>query len=249
MRKIIIVLALVTALFTAACSVTVDGTSVAVVRGSGVVVTETRQVSGFNALTFAGLGEIVITQGPTESLTIEAEDNIVPQIKTDVRNGTLRIGFNRDKWQDWVAPTKPIKFILSVKDLTTIESSGLGSIQTAAFKTNKLKLVISGAGNIKIAGLDTTSISTSINGTGSIELAGKATEQTSTLSGIGSYQAGDLATQQADINVSGAGSATVWTAEALNVSISGAGSVNYYGNPTVKKSITGLGAVKGLGGK
>lgn len=249
MRKIIMLLALVTALSLTACAVTVNGTPVAVVRGSGVVVTETRQVSGFNALSFAGLGEVIITQGQTESLTIEAEDNIVPQIKTEVRNGTLRIGFNRDKWQDWVAPTKPIKFNLSVKDMTTIESSGLGSIQIAGFKTNKLTLGISGAGNIKITNLDASSVSTSINGTGSIELAGKAAQQVSTLSGIGSYQAGDFATQQADINISGAGSATVWASEALDVTISGAGSVSYYGNPTVKKSITGLGAVKGLGNK
>ena len=249
MRKIILSLALITALLLTACTVSVDGTSVTLVRGSGVVTSEARQISNVNSVAFTGLGEIIITQGQTEALTVEAEDNIIPQIKTEVRNGTLAIGFNSVKWQDQVAPTKGITFTLTVKDLSSIESSGLGNIQIASFKTSKLSLKINGAGSVKITNLDASSVTSSIAGTGSINLSGKATQQTSTLSGIGSFQSGDLAAQQTSITVSGAGSATVWTTESLDVTISGAGSVNYYGNPSVKKSITGVGIVKSLGNK
>jgi hypothetical protein len=249
MRRIMVSLALITALLLTACTVSVNDTSVTIVRGSGVVTSEARQVSNFNALSFTGLGEITITQGQTEALTIEAEDNIIPQIKTEVRNGTLTIGFNRTKWQDQVTPTKPIKFILSVKDLSSVESTGLGNIQIGSLKTNKLNLKIAGAGNIKVSNIETSSVTANIAGTGSITLTGKATQLNSTLSGVGSVQAGDLATQQASITVSGAGSATVWTTETLNVTLSGAGSVNYYGNASVKKNITGVGMVKSLGAK
>jgi hypothetical protein len=220
-----------------------------VVRGSGVVTTQSRSVSGFNALVLSGLGDITIVQGQSESLTIEAEDNIIPQINIEVSGGTLRIGFSRDKWQDVIIPTKPVKFNLTVKDLSSIESSGAGQIQADALKTSKLTVRLTGAGAIKLAKIEATSVTANLSGAGNIELAGSVTQQTTTLSGLGSYRAGDLGSDSAKITLSGAGSATIWARASLDVTISGAGSVNYYGSPSVSKTITGIGAVKGLGDK
>jgi hypothetical protein len=248
-KRLMLALVAIGAMLTSACTISVDGKSISVVRGSGIVVSEARQVSGFNAVSFSGMGEIVITQGQSESLTVEAEDNILPQIKTEIRNGTLSIGFKREKWQDWVNPTKPIKFSLSVKDLSSIESSGLGNVQASGLKAGKFTLKLTGAGNLKIEHLDCTSVSSTLAGAGSIELSGTTVDQTASLSGLGSYRAGDLASDKAKVTVSGAGSATVWPSESLEVTISGAGSINYYGSPSVQKTITGVGSVKSLGAK
>jgi len=66
------------------------------VTGSGKVITESRSVSNFKNITFSGMGEMLITQDETESLTIEAEDNIVALIKTEVKDDTLTIGFSQN---------------------------------------------------------------------------------------------------------------------------------------------------------
>src|SRR5215208_2438155 len=62
------------------------------VRGSGIAKTETREVNGFSAISFNVIGKVVVTQGKTQSLTVTADDNILPLLETQVNDGTLVIG-------------------------------------------------------------------------------------------------------------------------------------------------------------
>lgn len=79
--------------------------------------------------------------------------------------------------------------------------------------------------------------------------SGKADNFELDLSGFGSFTGKDLQTQTADVNLSGAGSATVWVEDELDATISGAGSVNYFGSPSVSKQINGVGTVSKSGDK
>ena len=63
----------------------VSGCGFQVVTGSGKVATETRNVSGFTSVTLAGIGNVYLTQGETESVRIEAEDNLIPYFETSLR--------------------------------------------------------------------------------------------------------------------------------------------------------------------
>ena len=258
MQRWLLVTVLVSALVVSACGVTVeDGRisinagsgSVSVVRGSGQVTTESRPVNGFSALVLSGFGDVTIKQGNSESLTIEAEDNILPEISSEVRNGVLYLGFKKGTTQDTVIPTKPIRFALGVKDLTSIETSGAGNITADILNTSSLRVSLNGFGGVKINSASAGSISTTVNGAGSLDLVGQIPQQTVTLNGLGSYRAGDLKSQKAKITVAGAGSATVWVSESLDATITGAGSIQYYGTPSVTKNVTGVGAVKSLGAK
>ncbi len=60
-----------------------------VVKGSGTLATETRSIGDFNAIQLDGAGQLVITQGDTVALQIEAEDNILPNLKSTVEGSTL----------------------------------------------------------------------------------------------------------------------------------------------------------------
>ena len=59
--------------------------------GSRYVVTEEREVEGFREVVFAAIGELMVEQGSTESLVIEAESNVLRRIRTEVRGETLHI--------------------------------------------------------------------------------------------------------------------------------------------------------------
>ncbi|MGB5817698.1 MAG: hypothetical protein WBI27_21110, partial [Thermoanaerobaculia bacterium] len=50
----------------------------AIVVGSGVTVTETRAVSGISGVSISGVGLLIIEQTGSESLTVTAEENILP---------------------------------------------------------------------------------------------------------------------------------------------------------------------------
>jgi hypothetical protein len=69
------------------------------------------------------------------------------------------------------------------------------------------------------------------------------------ISGFGDFKGADLHTQVARVNISGAGSATVWVDDDLTAGISGAGSIDYYGSASVTRQISGVGGVNHAGDK
>jgi hypothetical protein len=225
------------------------GFNLNVTRGSGNVITESRAVSDFHAVTLAGVGDLQITRGDTESLTVEADDNLLPLITTKVENGTLTIGWDTNRGTISVNPTRPIKYNLQVKNLDSILLAGAGNINAPSLTADNFVLTSSGAGNINLTQLQAKNLQATISGAGNMTISGQVESQTASLTGLGSYTAGDLKSNTTFISVSGAGSATVWAATSLDVKISGAGSVNYYGSPQVTQSISGVGSVKNVGNK
>lgn len=217
------------------------------VSGSGVVKTETRKVSGFDALAVDYPAEIVIKQGASESLTIEAEDNLLPQLATEVRGGTLHIENNERDYKQRVNPTKLIRITITVKGLSEIDFSSAGKLTVDGLKGDALRISLNGAGDITLNNLELKKLTATLSGAGKITASGTVTELSLTISGLGNLEAADLTTQEADIDISGAGSATLRVEKHLDASISGAGSVNYYGSPAVTRSISGAGDVKQAG--
>jgi hypothetical protein len=214
-----------------------------VANGSGKVISQERQVSGFSKVSLSGIGQLIISQGTTESLTIDAEDNILPQITTTVVGDTLHIDFKNDNFKTNVIPTKPIIYHLAVKNISGIQISGAGSVDAANLTSDNLEVSSSGAGSIHLLSITAQSVSSEISGVGGVELSGKVTNQSINISGSGTYNAPDLESQNATVTISGAGGATVWAKTSLNVTVSGAGSVNYYDSPTITKNISGVGSV------
>lgn len=192
-----------------------------ILRGSGQVVTETREVSGFNAVTLQGMGQVLIDQTGSESLTIRADDNFLPYIITEVRDGTL---------------------FISGKDQVVFTDAAELTIEITAAELERAELA--GAGSFKISNLDTDTWSVKLPGAGSFDVSGRTVKQTIQLDGAGSYNAENLESQEAVIHSSGAGTAVVRVSDKLEVTIDGLGSVEYIGNPQVTQTINGLGTVR-----
>ena len=99
------------------------------VNGSGQVETETRPVSGFTGIDLAGSGEVTIEQGDAESLTIEADDNVLPELTSEVSGSMLTLD---TKPGTTVRSLNPIRYRVTVKDLTALSLSGSGSVKLRA---------------------------------------------------------------------------------------------------------------------
>ncbi|MDX1416516.1 MAG: head GIN domain-containing protein [Candidatus Promineifilaceae bacterium] len=215
-----------------------------VVRGTGGMTEEMREVSGFNAIALDGLGTMFIEQGDKESLRIEAEDNLISFLESEIEENTLllrgRTGIN-------IVPTQGIFYYLTVRDLESISVNGLGNVDLRELNTPQLTLAINGGGEINAQNLDTPQLEVKINGLGSLNMdGGQVQEQHVTIDGGGSYSARTLASDAAEISINGLGSATIWAEENLDVSIDGGGSVQYTGKPRVNQSINGVGSVSAL---
>jgi len=218
------------------------------ISGSGKVITETRKIGGVDAINVEYPAKVVITQGKVESLKIEAEDNLQPDIKTQVKNGTLEIFYEQTK-DKHVNPTKPIVINITVKDLAEVDFSSAGELSIDGLKTENLDVSLNGAGNLELNNVDIKKLSVNLSGAGSMSASGMADELDVNISGFGDFKGAELRDQNANVNISGAGSATVWVDDKLDANISGAGSVNYYGTDKATKQISGVGSVNYQGSK
>jgi len=234
-------------LIAASLACAVPSVGIRTIKGSGNVVTEDRDVSGFDSVALLGFGRVIITQGDEESLTVETDDNLMQYIETQVRGGTLELGFTDD--DILLRPSKSIIFRLSVIDLTVLASSGAGKFEIEKLATDRLEVTLSGAGDIKIDSLTATDLVVTVSGAGNVELAGEVETQEVDLNGLGNYNAPDLESQEATVHISGAGGTDIWVHDTLDVTISGAGGVEYYGSPHVTQDISGVGSVTSRGDK
>jgi len=228
-----------------ASSILLTACGLNIVRGSGKLVTESREVRGFDRISLTSSGEVILTQGDRESLTVETDDNVMQYVKTEVEGGTLTLGTRTGVV---VSPTKLI-FTLTVKDLDGMTATGSGDIVVERFDTDRLEIKTTGSGDVRIDALAAEEITVQITGSGGVDLAGQVSAQEATVSGSGKYQAGDLRSETATVKTTGSGGATVWVTESLDARTTGSGSIDYYGTPTVDVSSTGSGTVKGLGDK
>src|SRR5918997_6085035 len=184
------------------------------------VVEESGDVRGFDEVMLRGIGNLTIEQTGSESLTVEAEKEVLPKLATEVVNDRLTIG---PKPGTIVRTSERINYKLTAESLNALEVSGSGDAEAVGIKTDRLAVIISGAGNVKISG--------------------EADEQEIDISGSVAYRAEHLESREANIDVAGAGSAIVNASEKLDADVSGAGSVEYVGDPKVEQNVSGVGRV------
>ena len=220
-----------------------------VTRGSGTLTTQSRDVSSFDAVQINGAGELLIIQGETESLEIQAEDNIIDELTSDVQENTLVLGYRDSFLRNTIIPTERITYTLTMTELSQVTINGAASMDIDSLETGSLALIINGAGNISINQLLADNLNVEISGTTTIEIGGQTSQQTVTIDGAGNYRADDLQTNSTTININGLGNATVWATETLNISIDGGGNLRYYGLPNVTQEINGVGDIDNLGEK
>jgi len=198
---------IVTALVVAACTV-----------GSGNLITETRDVSDFDEIVLLGSGDVIVTVTGTESLEIEAEDNIMPLLTSDVVDGRLELG--------------------QTESITT--SRGITYTITAA---QLVGVTIKGSGDINGTDIDAISFEAAIEGSGNIDITGTSDDLTVRIEGSGEVDGRDLTSATGTVTIDGSGSAVVNVTDDLTVTINGSGDVEYMGDPVLNQTINGSGSV------
>jgi len=219
-------------------------------------VSEKRDVHDFSEVALQGYGDLTIEQNPDapESLVIEADQEIMSRLTSEVRGGRLILGFDM-AWYDWLGwglewlftPNKAIHFRLSMKQVNGVAVSGSANLTAGRIQTSALRLVVSGSGKIRIAEIQAQSLSTTISGSGDVEVAAGAVAQHDLhVSGSGTVRMAGVQTLETRINISGSGNAQVDASKVLDVHISGAGDVRYKGAPTLTQHVSGAATIRQL---
>jgi hypothetical protein len=188
-------------------------------RGSGVTVSEERDVAGFSEVTLEGSGDLRVDVGDRESLTIEADDNLLELISSEVTGSRLVIDHERS-----LDPTADIVYRIGAIDFDGVS--------------------IAGSADVVAPDLSCDVFSVSVAGSGSLDLDGSCEGLEVDIAGSGDLDASGLVVDRADVSITGSGDVVVNAAEQLRVSITGSGDVHYLGDPATDIDIRGSGNVR-----
>jgi hypothetical protein len=83
---------------------------------------ENRKAKNFSAIKVSAGIDLYLTMGETESVKIVADDDIIDNIVTEVKDGTLRIYMKKGNWFNW-GGNKTRKAYVSVKELNRLDAS------------------------------------------------------------------------------------------------------------------------------
>lgn len=204
------------------------------IEGNGKMVTRDVAVSSFDALKASGIYELKLTQGSTESVKIEADENLQQYFTVRNEGNKLVIDMKDLKNKNLNVKSK-MKVYVSFKNLKEMDLSMVGNVtSTAALNFSDIDLKNSSVGNVALD-LSATSLNLKNSSVGKVKLSGKAQNAVVKQSGVGSFDAGSFIVQTMKMDNSGVGNAEVNAEKELNVNETMLGRVKNKGAAPMKK--------------
>lgn len=189
------------------------------VKGSGKRQTETRQVASFTSIETEGALNVDVVCGKALRVEVEADDNVLPLLSTEVSGNKLIVKPTRN-YSSSEAP----KISITVPNVEAVETNGAGTIQVSGVNNDKIQFYANGAPQI-IASGTTKMVGVDVNGAAKIDTH-------------------NLRADRAVVDSKGVSKVDLGVSNRLDVTVSGPSSVTYRGDPVVNKTINGPGKVE-----
>ena len=224
MKPIQILFLVLAASLTTACQFDIN---LGQVNGNGNVLTEERPVSeSFTAIRGSAGLDVVLEQGDEAKIVVEADENLLDIIETEIVEGKLKIGTKEN-----IGRSKAKKVYVTYTSLNTIEaSSGADVIANSVVKSENLTLDCSSGSDLEVDIFAKYVIAETSSGA-DLKVSGKATNLDASASSGSDLNAKDLLVINCTADVSSGAEITVNVKEKLISETSSGGDVHYYGNP------------------
>jgi hypothetical protein len=211
------------------------------VEGSGKMVDEQRTVPAFSRIRFSDSIDFKARQGSGNTVTVHADDNLLPLILTVVEGDTLTI---KTKPGTGYRSHGRVEVRLEFAQLASLSMQGSGDGEIEGAKGEALEVAMAGSGDLKLRSAAVGKLSVNLAGSGDVQLSGKCQQLAVSIAGSGDIDASALPCATASVSVAGSGDVRVNANETLNVQIAGSGDVSYSGNPPkITKSVLGSGSL------
>jgi hypothetical protein len=208
------------------------------IKGEDSIEQRTLSLQPFTEIEAKGDFIVYVTQGPTQQVEVKGERNILDQLNTRVRTGTLDI-----EHEDCVRRSKQVEVYITMPEVKALALNGSGRIYSEnTLEVNELRTEVNGSGKVGLD-VEAAKVITRVTGSGEVQLHGVAQAHSINMSGSGTAAAFDLEAEDVSVNLSGSGTAEVSASKTLSADVSGSGKVFYYGNPSVNTNISGSGKV------
>ncbi len=210
-------------------------------KRTGSIETETRNVGSFNQIYVENNLNVFITQDSIYEVKVEAGENLIPLIKTEITDGTLFIkNKNRCNWAR--SYDKPFNVYIKMPFVKYITSNGTGNIKSLnTITTDTFQIQTKNSGNIELT-VNSSQIISHLFGSGDLTLHGKTYEHSCSIGGTGYLYSSDLQTKYTWIESYTTGLSYVSATDLLICRIDQIGDVYCYAHPTsVDKTFKGSG--------
>jgi len=235
---IIVALALLTTGVLTGCGV--------IVVGSGNLVTETYDYDGFTKVEAHNGFQVEVTQANSYSIEVTTDDNVQEYLEVAKTGDTLRIGLKGYRSYNSIT----IEAKITMPDINGINLSGGSQGQVIGFSSsNDLSVTLSGGsgleGDLKVGDAEFNLSGGSrldgdveagdtvfdLSGGSRVTLSGSGEDLTIKSSGGSKATLESFPVNNADINISGGGSANINLSGTLSVDLSSGSKVIYSGEP------------------
>ena len=203
------------------------------VRGNGNVITEERDVNEpFTAIHASEGLNVYLTQSNSESITVEADENLQELIITEVNNGILKIHTKEN-----IGRSKSKKVWVNFKDITSITStSGSDVTSTNIVNVAELKLKTTSGSNMKLE-VNTSVLDCKSTSGSDLRLSGTTKNLIAEATSGSDIKANNLIAESSEVKATSGADITLNTSKKLTAKATSGGDIKYYGNPeTVEKS-------------
>jgi hypothetical protein len=203
------------------------------VRGEGETTTKTINIAEFESINMNSNIDIVLSQGNTYSVELEAQENIMRYIDVYTVDGDLNAEIDKDAF---VRPTEPVTLHVQMPEIRSIVNNGTGDIscvEEGLNKVDRLSIIQNGIGNIKCDFIYAERIIVRSTGSGNVSINGKVNEFYTSNNSTGNIKfEGNATTARVEIGGSGDSHFTGYT-DYLEVVLKGTG--EYFGSEFIAK--------------
>ena len=213
------------------------------IKGNGIMKTETRNASGYTGVHLQGSMNVVLHYETSNTISVEADENLLPYIETVVENGNLVV-----KTKNKVNLKSNEKLIVhaTLTRLTSLVLSGSGNLNgDGAFSNSgRTEIKLSGSGNVNLGADSFNEIDVAISGSGNVKVRGNNSNNISAaISGSGNIDCIEFKTNDVIAKVSGSGQIKVFANTSIDAKVSGSGNI-YYKGPASKLNLKSSGSGK-----
>lgn len=208
------------------------------VRGNGNVKTVERIVNeSYDEIEVSRGLDVYLTQSDSESINVQADENLQDIIKTEIDGNVLKIYADEN-----ISYSEAQKVMVNFRTISRISaSSGSDIYSTNTINLESVRLETKSGSDMTL-NINAQNIDCSSSSGSDLRLTGTATNLIANASSGSDIDAGDLEVETSRVKASSGAGISVNTSKELYASTSSGGDVKYHGNPEKVEKDSGVSA-------
>jgi len=194
-------------------------------------------LKGFKNLVIKG-SNLTVNLIQEEENSLEVFGDKINKLEYQIEDSTLKIE------ADQLAEGAYIR--IGINKINFIRVDDVVVINAESITTDSLSLKLTGVAKISFKNLQSNILYTDISGAAELNIIGKCNYHHLEISGAGDVKSSEFETKVTELNISGAGEASVYAKEKIAGQISGTAKLEFYGDPQVNDiKVSGTAVFKG----